>query len=127
MVLLRIEKIKAVTVISVTIHFWPKESFISFALQLFIYHLFQDRNVITTTDAERICLTPAGLQDEIDSIVSKYTKGRSFVRPSGTEDVVRVYAEAATTKEVNALAAEVALKVYELAGGVGDKPEVPQV
>lgn len=58
-----------------------------------------DRNVITTTDAERICVTPAGLQDEIDQVVAKYPRGRSFVRPSGTEDVVRVYAEAAR-KEV---------------------------
>lgn len=87
--------------------------------------LFQDRNVITTTDAERICLTPPGLQDEIDSIVSKYSKGRSFVRPSGTEDVVRVYAEAAISDEVDNLAREVSLKVYEMAGGVGEKPEVP--
>lgn len=58
-----------------------------------------DRNVITTADAERICVTPAGLQDEIDKAVAKYPRGRSFVRPSGTEDVVRVYTEAAR-KEV---------------------------
>lgn len=59
-----------------------------------------DRTVISTTDAERKCVTPAGLQDEIDKIVAKYQRGRSFVRPSGTEDVVRVYAEA-DTKEVS--------------------------
>lgn len=57
-----------------------------------------DRNVITTTDAERKCVQPANLQDGIDAAVKKYTKGRSFVRPSGTEDVVRVYAEAATAE-----------------------------
>ena len=39
--------------------------------------------MITTTDAERKCVTPEGLQDEIDKIVAKYPKGRSFVRPSG--------------------------------------------
>lgn len=55
-----------------------------------------DRSVITTTDAERRCVTPAGLQDQIDRVVAKYPNGRSFVRPSGTEDVVRVYAEAKT-------------------------------
>lgn len=55
-----------------------------------------DRNVITTTDAERKCVTPACLQGLIDRVTAKYPKGRSFVRPSGTEDVVRVYAEAAT-------------------------------
>ncbi|KAG5888570.1 hypothetical protein JTB14_029867 [Gonioctena quinquepunctata] len=85
----------------------------------------KDRNVITTTDAERICVTPSGLQDEINSLVSKYSKGRSFVRASGTEDIVRVYAEAATRKEADKLAAEVALKVYELAGGIGNVPEIP--
>ena len=59
-----------------------------------------DRSVIKTADAERICTSPAGLQDKINSLVS--TSGplaRSFVRPSGTEDIVRVYAEA-TTKEL---------------------------
>lgn len=40
----------------------------------------KDRNVITTTNAERHCLTPIGLQEEIDKIVSKYPRGRSFVR-----------------------------------------------
>lgn len=55
-----------------------------------------DRNVIQVTDADRKCVTPNGLQDEIDRLVVKYPKGRSFVRPSGTEDVVRIYAEAAT-------------------------------
>lgn len=58
-----------------------------------------DRSQVTVTNAERQCVTPAGMQDEIDVVVKKYPKGRSFVRASGTEDVVRVYAEAAT-KEV---------------------------
>ena len=39
---------------------------------------------------------PEGLQAAIDAIVAKFPQARSFVRPSGTEDVVRVYAEAAT-------------------------------
>ncbi|KAJ8966110.1 hypothetical protein NQ317_011015 [Molorchus minor] len=85
-----------------------------------------DPNVITTTDAERICATPEGLQEEINALVVKYNKGRAFVRPSGTEDIVRVYAEAATRKDADKLAAEVALKVFQLAGGVGNPPEVPQ-
>ena len=42
------------------------------------------------------CTAPAGLQAAIDVIVAETPQGRSFVRPSGTEDVVRVYAEAAT-------------------------------
>lgn len=61
-----------------------------------------DRNVITTTDAERKVVTPEGLQAEIDEAVARYPRGRSFVRPSGTEDIVRVYAEAAS-KEVRSM------------------------
>ncbi|XP_043962220.1 phosphoacetylglucosamine mutase [Gambusia affinis] len=82
-----------------------------------------DRRVIDTTDAERRAVTPAGLQEAIDDLVKKYQKARSFVRPSGTEDVVRVYAEADTQESADALAHEVSLAVYGLAGGVGDEPK----
>ncbi|OXU18825.1 hypothetical protein TSAR_011666 [Trichomalopsis sarcophagae] len=85
----------------------------------------QDRNAITTTDAERRCVTPMGLQEKIDEIVAKYPKGRSFVRPSGTEDVVRVYAECDRIEDVEKLAAQVSIAVFELAGGIGTKPVVP--
>ncbi|XP_046642419.1 phosphoacetylglucosamine mutase-like [Daphnia pulicaria] len=85
-----------------------------------------DRNVIQTADAERRCTDPPGLQSEIDSIVAKFNKGRSFVRPSGTEDVVRVYAEADSQANADKLAHEVALKVYELANGVGNVPSLPK-
>ena len=40
----------------------------------------RDRTLITTTDAERRCVTPSGLQDAIDHIVTKYRSARSFVR-----------------------------------------------
>lgn len=82
-----------------------------------------DRRVIDTTDAERRAVTPAGLQKAIDNLVKKYRQARSFVRPSGTEDVVRVYAEADTQESADALAHEVSLAVYRLAGGVGDEPK----
>lgn len=83
-----------------------------------------DRAVITTTDAERVCVTPAGLQDTINSIVANYPNGRSFVRPSGTEDIVRVYAEASTQEGADNLAIAVGNAVYEQAGGVGDRPKI---
>ncbi|KAK3517885.1 hypothetical protein QTP70_026212 [Hemibagrus guttatus] len=82
-----------------------------------------DRRVIDTTDAERKAVTPAGLQDSIDALVKKYKQARAFVRPSGTEDVVRVYAEADTQESVDALAHQVSLAVYRLAGGVGEEPK----
>lgn len=57
-----------------------------------------DRSIFKTTNAERTLVEPTGLQAKIDEIVKKYANGRSFVRASGTEDAVRVYAEADTTE-----------------------------
>lgn len=51
-----------------------------------------------------------------------YENGRSFVRPSGTEDVVRVYAEAVTQEQADELAATVARHVHHICGGVGPVP-----
>ncbi|XP_069140710.1 phosphoacetylglucosamine mutase-like isoform X2 [Argopecten irradians] len=83
----------------------------------------KDRTVITTANAERTALTPDGLQQAVDDLVAKYKNGRSFVRPSGTEDVVRVYAEADTQTNADKLAQEVGLAVYNMAGGIGDPPQ----
>ncbi|OCK86275.1 N-acetylglucosamine-phosphate mutase-like protein [Lepidopterella palustris CBS 459.81] len=66
-----------------------------------------NRNLFTTEDAERRLVTPAAAQKGIDEAVKKVRNGRSFARPSGTEDVVRVYAEAATKAEADDLAAKV--------------------
>lgn len=82
----------------------------------------KNRNVIETTDAERKVTAPQGLQDEIDKLVSGYKNARSFVRPSGTEDIVRVYAEADTREAADSLALAVSQKVYDLAGGIRDRP-----
>ncbi|XP_040284633.1 phosphoacetylglucosamine mutase isoform X2 [Bufo bufo] len=82
-----------------------------------------DRKVIDTTDAERRTVKPPGLQENIDVLVKGYNMSRAFVRPSGTEDVVRVYAEADTQDNADALAHEVCLAVFHLAGGVGDQPK----
>ncbi|XP_034622013.1 phosphoacetylglucosamine mutase isoform X4 [Trachemys scripta elegans] len=82
-----------------------------------------DRRVIDTTDAERRAVTPPGLQEKIDELVKKYSVSRAFVRPSGTEDVVRVYSEAETQENADSLAHEVSLAVYHLAGGIGEPPQ----
>jgi phosphoacetylglucosamine mutase len=73
-----------------------------------------DRTLIKTTDAERRTVSPAGLQEALDEVVKRVSRGRAFVRPSGTEDVVRVYAEAETessAKELG-LAVEQVVKKY---------------
>lgn len=84
-----------------------------------------DRTIVKTTNAERQVTSPDGLQAAVDALVAPVESGRSFVRPSGTEDVVRVYAEAATRDACDELAYAVARKVYELAGGVGEPPADP--
>ena len=47
---------------------------------------------------------------------AKYLKGRCFIRPSGTEDVIRVYAEASTQEAADSLANSVAKLVDQFLG-----------
>jgi phosphoacetylglucosamine mutase len=88
----------------------------------------KDRTIIRTFDAERQASEPAGLQASIDDLVElrNRTAGkqcfRSFVRPSGTEDVVRVYAEGDIQANADSLALHVSQVVFDLAGGVGARP-----
>ena len=49
-------------------------------------------------------------------IAVNYSHGRCFVRPSGTEDVVRVYAEASTVEAADSLAKSVAQLVERILG-----------
>lgn len=74
-----------------------------------------NRNMFKTTDAERKLEEPKGIQDEIDQLVGRYKQGRSFARASGTEDAVRVYAEASSKGEAD----DLALKVKELVSRYG--------
>ncbi|KAI0651930.1 phosphoacetylglucosamine mutase [Trametes meyenii] len=76
-----------------------------------------DRSLFKTEDAERRLVSPTGLQAKIDELVRRYDGGRSFVRPSGTEDVVRVYAEATVRSQADELAFRVAGLVYDEVGG----------
>ncbi|KAK3733804.1 hypothetical protein QZH41_009459 [Actinostola sp. cb2023] len=82
----------------------------------------QDRTVLKTSEIETEALEPKGLQEAINKAVSKYSQARSFARPSGTEDVVRD-AESDSRADADALAVEVAQLVYDLAGGVGERPQ----
>ncbi|QPG75619.1 hypothetical protein FOA43_002976 [Brettanomyces nanus] len=73
-----------------------------------------DRFVFKTTDAERRLIEPVGVQEKIDEVVKRYSKGRSFVRASGTEDAVRVYSEAANEDDCT----ELGEKVCEIVKGI---------
>lgn len=70
-----------------------------------------DRGIFKAVDAERKLESPKGIQEEIDHLVGKYKSGRSFARASGTEDAVRVYAEASSRGEADDLATKVAAVV----------------
>lgn len=84
----------------------------------------KDRGIFETANAERTVVKPAPLQDAINNHVKQFPKGRSFVRPSGTEDVVRVYAESDTQENADKLALAVAMSTYDLADGTGDMPTI---
>ncbi|SSD60934.1 related to Phosphoacetylglucosamine mutase [Saccharomycodes ludwigii] len=76
-----------------------------------------DRTVFKTTNAERQLVSPAGLQGKIDELVSSYgADSRSFVRASGTEDAVRVYAESSTKEMAESLAEKVGQLVSNCCG-----------
>ncbi|XP_062503298.1 phosphoacetylglucosamine mutase-like isoform X2 [Corticium candelabrum] len=69
----------------------------------------RDRSVIKTTWDETKVIEPAALQRAIDVLVGVIPCARSFVRPSGTEDCVRVYSEAETQELADTLAYGVAV------------------
>nr|KYP67026.1 Phosphoacetylglucosamine mutase [Cajanus cajan] len=75
-----------------------------------------DRTAVVTTNAETVVVSPPGLQEAINEETARYPQGRCFVRPSGTEDVVRVYAEASTQETADTLANSVARLVDQFLG-----------
>lgn len=75
-----------------------------------------DRTAVVTTNTETMVVQPPGIQGAIDAEIAKYPKGRSFIRPSGTEDVIRVYAEASTQEDTENLANSVAQLVDRFLG-----------
>ncbi|GKU95699.1 hypothetical protein SLEP1_g9028 [Rubroshorea leprosula] len=75
-----------------------------------------DRTAVVTANAETRVVSPPGIQEAIDSETVKYPQGRCFIRPSGTEDVIRVYAEASTQEDADTLANSVASIVDQFLG-----------
>jgi len=65
----------------------------------------RDRRAFVTIPDETRLVAPAAVQAAVDARVAATPRGRAFVRPSGTEDVVRFYAEAATQADADALCA----------------------
>jgi len=98
-----------------------------------------DRSIIRTDESEARAVAPPRLQPALDSAMEALdgrsrsgipsgggavapARSRCFVRPSGTENAVRVYAEASTQADADGLASEAAALVHGLCGGVGRTP-----
>ncbi|KHN70402.1 phosphoacetylglucosamine mutase [Ordospora colligata] len=84
--------------------------------------VIKDKNSIKVNLNNRV-LEPKGLQEMIDAEMANF-KGRSFVRPSGTENVVRIYAECSDSDNTDLLCLNVATHVYTMCEGVGNLPEI---
>jgi phosphoacetylglucosamine mutase len=82
----------------------------------------QDRSIIQCNDNETECIEPDAVQPLLQKAMDSVNHGRAFVRPSGTEDIVRIYAEATTREEADALATLAAQIVYDTCQGVGNRP-----
>ncbi len=65
--------------------------------------IVKDRTKFKVVWDESRLTQPIELQDKIDELVAATTEGKAFVRPSGTEDILRLYAEAKTVPEMEAL------------------------
>lgn len=63
-----------------------------------------DKSKIICSEDECRVVSPTELQNSLTAAMTAIPKGRCFVRPSGTEDVVRVYAEAETQSLADKLA-----------------------
>lgn len=55
-----------------------------------------DRTKFKTIEDESRLTDPADLQVEVDNAVKAVEDGKAFFRPSGTENVLRLYTEAKT-------------------------------
>ena len=78
-----------------------------------------DRAAVRVSADETRVLAPAALQAAVDALAAREARGRAFLRPSGTEDVVRVYAEAADAAAAQRLADGVVAAAREILCGGG--------
>lgn len=79
----------------------------------------RDKAIVRTIDFDRKVAAPDALRERIVRICEHGV--RAFVRPSGTEDVVRVFAEADSQDAADRAAVEIARAVYDTCEGVGER------
>lgn len=62
-----------------------------------------DKSLLKCSEDETYLISPESLQQELNVLMNSVPMGRIFIRPSGTEDVVRIYAEATAKEDVEML------------------------
>mmetsp|Transcript_8608 Transcript_8608/g.14591 ORF Transcript_8608/g.14591 Transcript_8608/m.14591 type:complete len:677 (+) Transcript_8608:68-2098(+) len=81
-----------------------------------------NKDLITCSADEMRVVSPQPLQDELEEAMRAIPCGRCFVRPSGTEDYVRVYAEAETQEGADSLAFACIRAINNHVGVLGELP-----
>ncbi|ELQ75649.1 Phosphoglucomutase/phosphomannomutase [Trachipleistophora hominis] len=82
-----------------------------------------DPTVVVNSESLDV-VEPVALRNVISNVM-KNGKGKVFVRPSGTENVIRIFCEA--KENVDVMCLTIAQAVYDLCGGVGKHPEISYV
>lgn len=81
-----------------------------------------NKDLITCSADEMVVVSPQPLQDDLEKAMRSTPRGRCFVRPSGTEDYVRVYAEAETQEGADTLAFACIRAINAHVGVLGEIP-----
>ncbi|KAK1347728.1 putative phosphoacetylglucosamine mutase [Hamiltosporidium tvaerminnensis] len=82
----------------------------------------KNKNIIKV-DLQNTVIQPILLQNKIEEYMYKY-KGRSFIRPSQSEDFIRVYTESSSKIDTDVMCVCIAQCVYDTCEGIGYHPEI---
>ncbi len=97
-------------------------SFMSFDKWCYLYEdlpykqmkFSKDRTLFKTDYCEQRCISPISIQNTIDKLIYEYPNSRCFVRPSGTENVVRLYVESQNIENVEFIANKLASEIENI-------------
>ena len=81
-----------------------------------------NKDLISCSADEKRVISPEALQNELELAMQSTSNGRCFVRPSGTEDYVRIYAEAETQEGADSLALACVRAINNHVGIIGEVP-----
>eukprot|EP00210_Caulerpa_lentillifera_P003366 g3210.t1 len=97
-----------------TLHDWMELYKANCVSQLAVPMKNTDKSKIQMNADETKCVAPEVLQSKIDEIVAGVPNSRAFIRPSGTEDVVRIYAESPIQADAESIAQKLAEVVKKM-------------